>query len=66
MAGRQSFWEEGRRAGGQAEAGVLLRALLRNRRGSRPESLGLGVHGALHFISASSGAKIDIETEGST
>lgn len=42
----------------------MLGALLSNGRGSEPASLVLRALRALHFILASSGAKIDIETEG--
>lgn len=63
--GKQPKLLRGRAEGGQEETGVLLLALLRNGRGSRLERLGLGARGTLRVISASSGAKIDIETEGS-
>ena len=65
MAGSQSCWEEERRAGGRAETGVLPGALLSNQRASPPAHWVLGARRAPHFILARSGAKIDIETEGS-
>lgn len=55
----------GRKRAGPAGTGVLLGALLGNGRGSAPSSRVLGALRALHFILASSGAEIDIETEGS-
>lgn len=67
---RRARWQAakaagGRAEGGQAETGVLLGALLSNQRASPPANWVLGARWALHFILASSGAKIDIETEGS-
>lgn len=63
--GRQPKLLGGRAEGGRAETGVLLGWLLSNGRGSPQENLWLGSRRALHFIFASSGAKIDTETEGS-
>lgn len=62
MAGSQSCWEEEPRAGGD----WCFAGRVAEQPGSESaRELGAGSAPALRFILASSGAKIDIETEGS-
>lgn len=61
--GESGGWLPKLRGGSGAETGVLLGALLSNPSGTRLESPALGTRLVLHFILASSGAEIDIETE---